>query len=137
MRDFVSDVARRHEPVRRDLSLYSEIPLLHVRHARICIECVEDSTCRIVHVLVQHKWERNSAREIAIWAVQTARRIDDGNLSSPRWSLSGGQVQFDRVDVVEDSIAGANHHLSIFGWVIDESNARPEVFPLFAHSRVA
>ena len=137
MADLVSDITCRHQPVRRDLPLDAEIPLLHVRYAGVGTECVEDSVARIRHVLVQDERERNAAREIPIRTVQTAARIDDENFSTPRWTLSRRQVQFDSVDIVEDSVAGANDHLAVFGRVINETNTRPEILPLFVHARIS
>src|SRR5438876_951411 len=113
----IADVARGHEPVRRDLSLYSKVPLLHARHARIGVEGIVDSVSRIGYVLAQSEWERNTAGEIAVRIVETTRGRGYENLSAPRRALSGSQVQFYGANVIEDSIAGANHHLSIFGWI--------------------
>src|SRR5205085_7272783 len=97
--DFVADVARRDEPVRGDLSLYSKIPLLHARDACVGVEIVEDSVGGVIDIFVQSEREWSTTREIAIRIVKTACRSGYHDLSAPRRALPGGQVQFHGADV--------------------------------------
>src|SRR5262249_52987917 len=136
MREFVSDVTCRYEPICSNLSLNPKIPLLHIRDMCVRIECVVDAIRRIRHVLVQNEREWFTS-EITIWIVQPACRIICDNLSSPRRPLSGCQIQFNGVDIVENSVARADHHLAVIRRVPNKPGAGCKMLPLLVHSGVA
>src|SRR5262249_3583167 len=119
------------------LSLDTKIPLLHVGNARVCVKCVVDAVRRVGHIFVQSKREWGTTGKTAVRVVQSARRVRYDNLSGPGRSLSCSQIQFNGVDVVEDSIAGTDHHFSIIRWIPNQSSARPEMLPLLVHPGIA
>src|SRR5438067_6424795 len=127
MYQLISDIACADEPVISNLSLDSKVPLLHIRLVRVVIERCKHAPIRIRDIAAQGEWERVASRFGAERTVETARGTGQLNLASPWWTLRRREIQFRCCHVIEDSIARAENHLSVFAGIPNESHSRSKV----------
>ena len=111
MKRVAANVVRRHQPVRSDLSLDTQVPLVH--HWRLRIEGVSynSTVARKRHIFVEHGGKRVSARIGCPWIGQLdarqADRVAKGHILS-----EAGQSQH-HLPVHKHAIPGANGHAAI------------------------
>src|SRR5205814_615874 len=114
-----------------NLSLDSNVPLLHIRLVRVVIERCKHAPIGIRDIAAQGEWKWIASRFGAKGTVKTASGTGQLNLTSPWRTLRRREIQFRRCHVVEDSVAGADDHLSIFAGIPNESHSRSKVCPSF------
>ena len=108
MHDLISDVACPHEPVASDLSLDSEVPLLHIRRLGVVLESREHACSRIQSISIGCERKRIASGFEPERIIEAAARIGQLNLSAPWRTLRCGQIQFDGFHVIENAVAGAH-----------------------------
>src|SRR5262245_54145434 len=137
MHDEVADIAGGHEPVRTDLPLHTEVPLVHVGNTRVCIETVHIPVLRENRILIQNEWKWIPSRLTGIRASQTARRADQSEPAAPRRPLSCRSPQLCRCLIVKNSVCGTDHRFAAVRRIPYQPHSRRKLFPYFVHARTS
>ena len=122
----IAKVVCRHEPIRSNLLLDADVPLMDVWGLELLRKLKDLLRIGERQIRIHDEWKRTASGKASPWFLKTARRTGDDDIPCPGRSLFDGVVMKEVPVVEEVSVCGAHRQAAITGGIPCESQPRRE-----------